>query len=295
MTKIVVLPFKLDLDSLATAIFARRTFDAVEFVTANTSTPEGREQLVAWLVDPEVVCIEVGGSGQANLNNFDHHQTGLELACALAQYVAKNGGDAAWRKLAEYVNAFDSYGPSAVRDLTVANIEKGMRLAAEDQKWPTEKLLAEVEVLLDAVLDLGGEADNAEVVAKVAAMGAFTPALARVAEEDRLIAELKTATQTIVLPSERKLGVVTSPYRGNAAAIVTGLGNDYAAVFNPAFQGGKWTFSVSFAHKSGDLTAFFAALNKIEPGVGGRAAVGGSAQASKLTAEQIVCAAKETL
>lgn len=293
--KLIVLPFKLDLDAISTAIAAMIVYPGTPLATANTSTPEGKAQLAEWLADPEVMCIEVGGSGQTDLLNFDHHQPGLELACALAQFFTKNGGIPAWRKLAEYVNAFDSNGPSAVRDLTVANIEKGMRLLAEDQKWSTEKLLAEVKALLNAVLDFGGEADNAEVVAKVAAMEAFSPAITRVAEEDRLIADLKAAIKTVELPSGKKLGVVSSTYRGNAAAIVTGSGNEYAAVFNPAFQGGKWTFSVAFAHKSGDLTAFFAALSKIEPGVGGRATVGGSAPASKLAAEQIIAAAKETL
>ncbi len=293
--KLIVLPFKLDLDAISTAIAALIVYPGTPLATANTATPEGKAQLAEWLADSEVVCIEVGGSGQTDLNNFDHHQPGLELACALAQFVAKNGGISAWRRLAEYIDAFDSHGPSAVKNLTVANIEKGLRLQAEDQKWPTEKLLAEAKKLLDAVLDLGGEADNAEVVAKIAAIVEFAPALARVTEEDRLIADLKAGIQTVVLSSGKRLGVVTSPYRGNAAAIVTAEGFDFAAAFNPLSQGGKWTFAVSPAHMSGNLNAFFLEIKKIEPEAGGRDKVGGSAKESKLTATQIVAIAEETL
>jgi len=39
----------------------------------------------AQLADPTVLCIEAGGSGQAELNNFDHHDTPLPLAPACRQ------------------------------------------------------------------------------------------------------------------------------------------------------------------------------------------------------------------
>ncbi len=37
------------------------------------------------LADPEVLCIECGGSGQIGLNNFDHHETAEELPPACRQ------------------------------------------------------------------------------------------------------------------------------------------------------------------------------------------------------------------
>ncbi len=69
---------KVDMDTALTALLLGVT-GADEIVVSREGA--GREALE----DPEVICIECGGSGQIHLNNFDHHDTPEELPPACRQ------------------------------------------------------------------------------------------------------------------------------------------------------------------------------------------------------------------
>lgn len=68
MAKQVKVGKKVDLDTAAAALLlgASRE-DEVEVVSGEASVED--------LANPDVICIEVGGSGQCDLNNWDHHGT----------------------------------------------------------------------------------------------------------------------------------------------------------------------------------------------------------------------------
>lgn len=114
------------------------------------------------LADPQVYCIECGGAGGVELNNYDHHNTPRDLPCACKQAFAVKGGTAGLSKLVEYVALLDVGGPQALKPLSaippgqesavsLSNVFSGMRLAVRDTK---EQFLRGIE-LLRRVLDLG--------------------------------------------------------------------------------------------------------------------------------------------
>ena len=69
---------QVDLDTCLTALILGVSPDDEIIVVREGASPED-------LADPEVLCIECGGSGQVELNNFDHHDTSEELPPACRQ------------------------------------------------------------------------------------------------------------------------------------------------------------------------------------------------------------------
>lgn len=68
---------KPDLDTLVSALVAGVTSETPKRVVLMATEKE--------LADPEILCLEVGGSGQTELNNFDHHDPEKELPPACKQ------------------------------------------------------------------------------------------------------------------------------------------------------------------------------------------------------------------
>src|ERR1017187_6862418 len=59
------------------------------------------------LADPAVVCIEAGGSGQTERNNFDHHDTELHLSCAARQAFDARSCPSDYRALVDLAEGVD--------------------------------------------------------------------------------------------------------------------------------------------------------------------------------------------
>lgn len=69
---------KVDLDTALTAFFLWVSFADEIVVVRGNASPED-------LANPEVICIECGGSGEVEKNNFDHHDPGKDLPPACVQ------------------------------------------------------------------------------------------------------------------------------------------------------------------------------------------------------------------
>jgi hypothetical protein len=96
---------KPDLDTCLTGlILGVKEDDAIS--TAFENAP------VELLSDPKVFCIEAGGSGQVHLNNFDHHDPGLNLPAASRQaYAAMRVCHEKLDRLVRYVEMIDGCAP----------------------------------------------------------------------------------------------------------------------------------------------------------------------------------------
>jgi hypothetical protein len=139
---------KVDMDTALTA-FLLGVSERDEIVAVRDQANEGD------LANPEVICIECGGSGQADLKNFDHHDTDQMLPSACVQACRVQFGskaDQPLKCLVEYVNALDTQGPELLKQRshlpqgafpTLSDIFAGMLLITKD---PKEQLLRGLEI-----------------------------------------------------------------------------------------------------------------------------------------------------
>ncbi|MBF0554755.1 MAG: hypothetical protein HQK96_09420 [Nitrospirae bacterium] len=92
---------KTDLDTCLTALIMGVT-GSDKVIISKGDAPEEDSK------NPDVLCIEAGGSGQTQWNNFDHHNegSGLHPAC-LQAYMAAGKDDAKLKRLVDYVCIVD--------------------------------------------------------------------------------------------------------------------------------------------------------------------------------------------
>jgi hypothetical protein len=149
---------KIDFDVLLSSSLISGLGAGDTYVSADTRTPAGQAALAAALADPTVFCVEVGGSGQTDLNNFDHHQVGGPTESACLQIWRKLGSSEDTRRLVEYCNTVDTGGLQALGDkpkVALTDILAGIILVAGDQKWTTAKLVDEASLLFSMVANAG--------------------------------------------------------------------------------------------------------------------------------------------
>ena len=122
-------------------------------MTRSRSSVDGAS--VTELADPEVLCIEAGGSGQTELNNFDHHGTGGSWppACVQALRMAGSSASPDAERLVAYVAEVDlgrgrTVQPAPDREaddhLGLSSVFSGMRLTVRD---PREQFFAGIGIL----------------------------------------------------------------------------------------------------------------------------------------------------
>jgi len=112
MTRRRVVIQKVDLDTALTAfLLGVSEADEIVVVPERAAPPD--------LASPDVLCIECGGSGQAELGNFDHHDTAELLPAACVQASCFRSGSLAAERLVEYVAALDTDGSQAVRQRSI--------------------------------------------------------------------------------------------------------------------------------------------------------------------------------
>ena len=94
----------------------------------------------AELADPAVLCIEAGGSGQTERNNFDHHDAAGSWppACVQALRAAGAAGSPALERLVAYVAEVD-LGRAPDESRSLSSVFSGMRLTVRD---PREQFFA---------------------------------------------------------------------------------------------------------------------------------------------------------
>ncbi|MBI3977278.1 MAG: hypothetical protein HY331_03745 [Chloroflexi bacterium] len=144
---------KVDLDTALTAlILGAGDGDQVAAVRDTATTDD--------LDDPEVICIECGGSGLTHLNNFDHHNTAQPLppACRQAIEAAGLAGNPDLLRLVNYVAALD-VGELAGQPAPFPNLSTvfgGMLLITPDPVEQLKRGLAILRRVLDDEIDPAG-------------------------------------------------------------------------------------------------------------------------------------------
>jgi hypothetical protein len=103
------------------------------------------------LDDAEVVCIEAGGSGETDRNNFDHHRQDGPIKPACRQALEASGRRDPWlERLVEYAERVDRGEPScgtgarSAGQITLSELVSGIRLTIAD---PAEQLREALHVL----------------------------------------------------------------------------------------------------------------------------------------------------
>jgi hypothetical protein len=149
---------KVDLDTALTAFILGVSEKDEIVVVRDKASPED-------LADPEVICIECGGSGQTHLGNFDHHDTAEPLPPACLQAHRLHFGpkdNEPLERLVEYVSLLDTQGPEALKAHsklpegafpTLSDVFSGMLLITKD---PKEQLVRGIQIC-EAVVKQGIE------------------------------------------------------------------------------------------------------------------------------------------
>ena len=137
---------QVDLDTCLTALLLRVTEEDELCCRRGEATPEE-------LADPRVLCIEAGGSGQVEQNNFDHHDTAEALPSACVQAYELDRGRPPYlpendklKPLVEYVACIDQAANSLspIQGHTLSGVFSGMRLAVRD---PARQMRAGLRLL----------------------------------------------------------------------------------------------------------------------------------------------------
>lgn len=153
---------KVDMDTALTAFLLSVSKDDEIVIVRDKASDED-------LANPNVICIECGGSGQTDLSNFDHHDTQQNLPSACAQvfqlvlpyicpelanfpFEARVEVRLALQELVDYVATLDTQGPEALKTRsrspegafpTLSDVFSGMLLLTKD---PKEQLLRGIEI-----------------------------------------------------------------------------------------------------------------------------------------------------
>ncbi|HOJ43443.1 MAG TPA: hypothetical protein PLW88_00945 [Syntrophorhabdaceae bacterium] len=121
---------KPDLDTCLTALILGIS-EKDEITTVEDKADE------ADINNPSVICIECGGTGLVELNNFDHHDPDRYFPPACIQaYESLNCSDVKLIRLVEYVSLVDDRPENTLHILfpSPSNIFSGMVLVEKDVK-----------------------------------------------------------------------------------------------------------------------------------------------------------------
>ena len=259
---------QVDLDTCLTGLLlGAGTTDDVT-VARDGATP-------AELADPAVRCIEAGGSGQTELNNFDHHAAAGSWppACVQALRAVGSAGLPAMELLVEYVAEVDlGRGPLVDRQaddaderLSLSSVFSGMRLTVRD---PREQFFAGMRVLrtvLEESIDpFGAMPPRPEWQVYVEARRRESAALAAMLE----------AVEQFPTAGGRTAGYLSTDHVGALRALYA-AGCEIAIAYAPAFRppaGGAPIRKFTIGGRDGlRVDGLLGPLTEREPGWGGPA------------------------
>ena len=213
------------------------------------------------LEDPEVICLEAGGSGQVERRNFDHHDPRLALPPAATQAFAFAGRPAEYAPLVEYNEVVDLCLDSPLRPPfpNVSSLISGIRFVhADDPVRQFREGVAALKLIARRGIDPFDR----------------LPALAcwdlYLEEKARRLAELNRhpLPAEFVLCGRTKIAFSTSQLVGAVGALYR-QGADVAVLARPLEQSGTWKYTI--AGRNVQVAGLLPALNRLEPGWGGPA------------------------
>ncbi len=256
-----VMLLKVDLDTCLTGLCFGLDRDR------NTSLVISRATFLD-ICDPSVLCIEAGGGGLGHLNNFDHHEPGLDLPPACIQAVDYVGiKDVGMLRLAEYVRLVDLALPlpEPIAFPALSSVFSGMLLLESD---PLEQFRQGMSLLIH-VLEQG--VDPFQTLPDLPAWRPYIAAKeanAALLERDMAQAVITTTA------SGWTVGLLQTQAVGGAGALFA-QGCDVAVLFAPAF-GHPPVPKFTIAARERRVIDLLPVLDRIEPGWGGRDRIIGS-------------------
>lgn len=261
------------------------------------------------LNDPRILCIEVGGSGQVELGNFDHHGENAPSSSATLQaYQTLKINDSYLGRLVSYINELDTLGlveltrkRGHVAFPTLSDIIAGIRLKYNDPIMVMKEGVKVLEEITKTQQDPYGTIDG------------FTEYATIKRKNDEEIEKIKTEIQWNRTNNGLIFGYLESELPGSLGIIYEEgkkkFGDDkiiIGIVFNPQFGSQKvkkYTIGLSLdpdrAKELGiNLTAINHKLNLLEDGWGGPPTgtiIGSPKNGSEITKDELLKIIKEEL
>lgn len=318
----IVVSGKIDLDTCGVAVVLLRG-NLKEMTTEVVKNGQATE---VDLTNPDVLCIEAGGSGRVVEGNFDHHgagSEGLDSATMQAWHAQTRcpacghpvgpqgigptkdfhpdmcaGGidvDKAWTlaKLVEYIDELDTKGPKALprkkENLpTLSDVFAGMLLTERD---PAKQFILGVKILQEVVQHMLNPYGRMPVEGN--AWMVWTEAKRA---NDRLLATVIKTAKIGRTQSGKKLGWVETDFWGAPGALY-GIGAEIVVAFSPRFGPDKIR-KFTVAGNGIRVDAILPELNTREIGWGGPGTgtiLGSPREGSVMTLNEVIEIVKRTL
>ena len=224
----------------------------------------------AELDDPAVLCIEAGGSGRTDRNNFDHHDPGGSWppACVQAFQAAGSRGSDTLRRLVDYVADVDLGRGRRADDegcIDSSGLFSGLRLAVGDPKRQFFEGVAMLRTVLDENLDPRGPLPSRPE---------WTSYREAKNLERALLEEAARTAERFVTRRGRPAGLLSTDRVGALGALYA-LGCEIGIALAPAFRppaGGEPIRKFTIAGRDGlRVDGLLAPLSEREAGWGGPA------------------------
>ncbi|OPY70139.1 MAG: hypothetical protein A4E57_00779 [Syntrophorhabdaceae bacterium PtaU1.Bin034] len=270
---------KPDLDTCLTALIIEVTEGDEVHVVKGTASKGN-------LMDPSVLCIEAGGSGSTNLNNFDHHDVGARLPPACRQAFEKvKPTMKGLERLIEYVCAVDEARglPVPIPFPSLSNIFSGMLLVEKDRKEQFFKGIAILRKALEDNIDPFGTMPDIE-----------DWRLYRSVKEENMaqVAQALKDTKFHQSKGGLKMGYLESDSIGGIGALYE-QGCQVVVMYSPSF-GNPPVRKFTIAGNGVEVYHLVEHFNKVEPDWGGQATIIGSPRSgTRIDVEQVIRTVKE--
>jgi hypothetical protein len=246
------------------------------------------------LQDPTVLCIEAGGSGQVERQNFDHHNTTCLLPPACQQALQVTGcNDPVLVRLVEYVTALEVSGPRVLPVLpapgfpTLSQIFSGMRLVVQE---PAAQLMAGLAIFT-TVLTQG-----LDPFGLMPCLPAWQSFLAAKRQNTTAITQAKMQAEIFVSKRGLTVGFLETTAIGALGALYA-LGCAVAIGYTPRF-GPASLPKYTIGGNGMQMLHLLPLLNALEPGWGGPAhgtIIASPRTGSRLTPAVVKCMVRKNL
>ena len=249
---------KIDLDSIVTALVLGVNPEESN-LQCKSGSASGEE-----LLNPLTLCIEVGGTGRIDENNFDHHDSSERVdlsACAQAL-----------ERLAKLVHYVDEVDRGVKFDLgkdqncypSLIQLVSGMLLTIKDPIDQMKEGLSILRVVLQSGLDPYGS--MAKIVDYLPDAKIW---LENKRKHEQLFEEVCLSAKWFATKSGKKLAAVETTWVGVPGALY-GKGAEIVIALNPNYErAGKNFRKFTIAGKDIVVTPVSEILNQLESGWGG--------------------------
>lgn len=264
---------KVDLDTTLTALICGVSENDEIVVCRGDAATED-------LANPDVLCIEAGGSGQAHLNNFDHHNEGGHLPASCEQALRLGSGQAfqvkepsvtALARLVEYVAMLDCRPQELASRApkpgfpTLSAVFSGMLLTEKQPREQLHKGIAILRTVLKHGLDPFGT---------IPELPDWKPWIKAKRRNDAAVREAQARAEYFSTHGGLQAGYLESEFIGGIGALYA-KGCQVVVMYNPRF-GDPPVPKFTIAGNGVRVDHLLPHLNALEPGWGGRETIIGS-------------------